>query len=56
MRNADIHKEMLIRVSLSTSRDCVAPLGKGMAIAGKARLALSIVKLTEPAILMLKEH
>ena len=50
------HHRNALRVSLSTPRDCVAPLGKEMAIACKARLVLSVDKLTEPAIIMLKEH
>ena len=36
--------------------DCVAPLGKGMAIAGEARLAMNVDKLTELAINISKEH
>jgi hypothetical protein len=36
--------------------DCVAPLDKGVAIACEARLAMNADKLTEPAIITLKEH
>jgi len=36
--DADHHRETL-RVNLSTPKDYVAPLGKGITIAGKARLA-----------------
>jgi len=43
-------------VSLSTPMDYVAPLDKGITIACEARLAMSIDKLTEPAIIRLKEH
>ena len=50
------HHRDAIRVSLSTPTDGVAPLDKGMAIAGKARLAVNVDKLTELAIIMLKEH
>jgi len=35
---------------------CVAPLGKGMAIAGEARLAMNVDKLTELAIIISIEH
>jgi len=53
---------------LSTPTDCVAPLDKGVARAGpmsaanalglacEARLAVNVDKLTELAIIMLKEH
>ena len=44
------------RVSLCAPTDCVAPLGKGMAIASEARLAVDAHKLTELAIIRLKEH
>ena len=44
------------RVSLSTPTDYVAPLDKGVAIACEARLAVNVDKLTELAIIMLKEH
>jgi len=44
------------RVSLSASMDCVTPLAKGTAIAGEARLAMNADKLTELAIITLKEH
>ena len=56
------HHRVALRVSLSTPTDCVAPLGnKGpclqrRAIACEARLAVSIDKLTELAIITLKEH
>ena len=55
------HHRVALRVSLSTPTDCVAPLGKGhclqrLAIACEARLAVSIDKLTELAIIALKEH
>jgi len=36
--------------------DCVAPLGKGMTIAGEARLAMNVDKLTELAIIISIEH
>jgi len=36
--------------------DCVAPLGKGLAIAGEARLAMNVDKLTELAIIISIEH
>ncbi len=52
---AEHHRDAL-RVSLSRSTDCVAPLAKGAAIACEARLAVNVDKLTEPAIIMLKEH
>ena len=45
-----------LRVSLSTPTDCVAPLDKGAAIACEARLAVNVDKLTELAIITLKEH
>ena len=35
-------------VNLSMPMDCVVPLDKGAAIAGEARLAMNIDKLTEP--------
>ena len=50
------HHRNALRVSLSTPTDCVAPLAKGMAIACEARLAVNVDKLTEPAIITLKEH
>ena len=55
-------------VSLSTSTDSVAPLGKGLAragpmseanalgLAGETRLAVNVDKLTEYVIIILKEH
>ena len=52
---AEHHRDAL-RVSLSRSTDCVAPLAKGTAIACEARLAVNLDKLTELAIIMLKEH
>ena len=50
------HHRDALRVSLSTPTDCVAPLAKGVAIACGARLAVNVDKLTEPAIITLKEH
>jgi hypothetical protein len=50
------HHRDALRVSLSTPTDCVAPLDKGMAIAGEARLAVNVDKLTELAIIMSEEH
>ena len=50
------HHRGALRVSLSTSTDCVAPLAKGVAIAREARLAVNVDKLTELAIIMLKKH
>ncbi len=50
------HHRNALRVSLSTSTDCVAPLAKGAAIACEARLAVNVDKLTELAIITLKEH
>ena len=44
------------RVSLSAPTDCVPPLDKGVAIAGEARLAVNVDKLTELAILTRVEH
>ncbi len=52
---AEHHRDAL-RVSLSTSTDCVAPLAKGTAIAFEVRLAVNVDKLTELVIIMLKEH
>ena len=45
-----------LRVSLSSPTDCVAPLDKGAAIACEARLAVNDDKLTELAIITMKEH
>jgi len=45
-----------LRVSLSTPTGSVAPLGKGMAIACAARLAVNVDELTEFAIITLIEH
>ena len=54
------HHRVALRVSLSMPTDCVPPLGKGhriqRAIACEARLTVSIDKLTELAIIALKEH
>jgi len=50
------HHRDALRVSLSTPTDCVAPLDKGMAIACETRLAVSVDKLTELAIITLIEH
>ena len=50
------HHRDALRVSLSTSTDCVAPLAKGVAIACETRLVVNVDKLTEFAIIMLKEH
>jgi len=50
------HHRDALRVSLSTPTDCVAPLAKGVAIACEARLAVNVDKLTELAIITLKEH
>ena len=49
------HRDAL-RVSLSTSTDCVPPLDKGMAIACETRLAVGVDKLTELAIITGIEH
>ncbi len=50
------HHRDALRVSLSRSTDCVAPLVKGVAITCEARLAVNLDKLTELAIIKLKEH
>ncbi len=50
------HHRVALRVSLSTPTDCVPPLGKGATITCEARLAVNIDKLTELAIITLKEH
>ncbi len=50
------HHRSALRVSLSMPTDCVTPLAKGAAIAFEARLAVNLDKLTELAIIMLKEH
>jgi hypothetical protein len=50
------HHRDALWVSLSTPTDCVAPLAKGVAIACEARLAVNVDKLTELAIIRLKEH
>jgi len=41
---------------VSTPTDGVAPLDKGIALAGEARLAVNVDTLTELAIIRLKEH
>ena len=51
----EYHRNAL-RVNLSKSMVCVAPLAKGTAIACEARLAMNLDKLTELAIIMLQEH
>jgi hypothetical protein len=50
------HHRAALRVSLSTPTDCVAPLDKGAAIVCEVRLAVNVDKLTELAIIILKEH
>jgi hypothetical protein len=50
------HHRDALRVSLSTPTDYVASLDKGVAIAGEARLAVNVDKLTEFAINTLQEH
>jgi hypothetical protein len=45
-----------LRVSLSPPTDCVPPLGKGATITCEARLAVNGDKLTELAIITMKEH
>ena len=62
------HHRSALRVSLSGSTDCIAPLDKGVARAGpmsaasalglacEARLAVNPDKLTELAIIILEEH
>ena len=55
------HHRVALRVSLSPPTDCVPPLGKGpglqkQAIACEARLAVNGDKLTELAIITMKEH
>ena len=50
------HHRDALRVSLSTPTDCVPPLGKGIAIACEARLAVNVDKLTEPVIITWIEH
>ena len=50
------HHRVALRVSLSTPTYGVAPLDKGAAIACEARLAVNVDKLTELAIITLKEH
>jgi hypothetical protein len=50
------HHRHALRVSLSTSTDCVAPLDKGIAIDCEARLAMNVDKLTEHAIITWIEY
>ena len=50
------HHRDALRVSLSTPTDCVPPLDKGITIVGEARLAVNVDKLTESAIIMLKDY
>jgi len=50
------HHRNALRVNLSTPSHCVAPLDKGMTIACEARLAESVDKLTELAIITGIEH
>ena len=50
------HHRDALRVSLSPPPDCVSPLAKGVTIACEARLAVNGDKLTELAIITLKEH
>jgi hypothetical protein len=50
------HYSSALRVSLSSPTDRVAPLDKGAAIACEMRLAVNDDKLTELAIITLKEH
>ena len=50
------HHRFALRVSLSTPTVFVPPLGKGTTITYEARLAVSIDKLTELAIITLKEY
>ena len=50
------HHRSALWVSLSGPTDCVVPLDKGVAIVCEARLAVNPDKLTELAIIMLKEH
>jgi len=45
-----------LRVSLSAPTDCVIPLGKGTTIACEECLAVGADKLTELAMITLKEH
>ena len=50
------HHSDALWVSLSSPTDCVPPLAKGATIACEARLAVNDDKLTELAIITLKEH
>ena len=50
------HHRDALRVSLSTTTDCVPSLAKGMAIACETRLAVAVDKLTELAIITWVEH
>ncbi|MEQ8953686.1 MAG: hypothetical protein RL120_06090 [Gammaproteobacteria bacterium] len=53
---ADKHYGSALRVGLSASLDRVAPLGKGVAIPGEARLARNADKPTEHDKITCKEH
>ena len=50
------HHRDALRVSLSPPTDCVPPFAKGATIACEARLVVNADKLTELAIITLKEH
>jgi len=50
------HHRDALRVGLSTPTDCVAPLDKGIAIAGETRLAVHVDKPTEPTVVTWTEH
>jgi hypothetical protein len=50
------HQASALRVGFSAPMDCVAPLGKGMALAGEPRLAMNAEKPTEGVIISLKEY
>ena len=50
------HHGNALRVDLSAPMDCVAPLGKGVAIPGEARLAMNADRSTEPANIGFTEH
>ena len=53
---AAAHHRSALRVGLSTPTDCVAPLGKGAAIAFETRLAVNVNKPTETIIIKLIDH
>ena len=53
---AEEHHRGALWVSVSVPADCVAPLDRGMAFAGEARLVANTDTLTELAIILLKEH